>query len=394
MSALACSQQLRAILAERATSRELWRTGADLSSSPSIEVSGRPRLPKPHDQSGKERFTRTSALYRTFILAAVMFVVSSASAQGTNVGFAKVQIPNGTEPPLTAGIWYPTDAEPSVHPIELFAQTVAVNTPVKGYSLPLVVISHGGGGSYASHYETALALAHAGFVAAAISHAGDTYDDQSKVLQLWRRPEQLRVLVSYMLRNWPPHERLDASRIGAFGFSNGGFTVLVAAGGIPDLKKIGPYCHAHTDHDLCQALKNAKIDPAHVGDDVPPNAWAADPRIKAVVAAAPAFAFTFTKSGLKNVHIPIQLWRAADDHHQPNPYYEEILRQRLPQPPEYHVIPDAGHYDFLPPCSASLAAANPLICADPSGFSRTTFHEEFNGDIVRFFRRTLKVSQK
>jgi predicted dienelactone hydrolase len=196
-----------------------------------------------------------------------------------------------------------------------------------------------------------------------------------------------------MLHNWPQHKRLDANRIGAFGFSNGGFTVLVAAGGIPDLKKIGPYCQVHPGHDLCQTLKKAKVDLSLV-DDVPSGAWVADRRIKAVVMAAPAFAFTFTRDELKNVRIPIQLWRAADDHHQPNPYYEEFLRQRLPQPPEYHVVPGAGHYDFLPPCSASLAAANPLVCADPSGFNRTIFHEEFNSDIVRFFRTTLNVPQK
>jgi predicted dienelactone hydrolase len=206
-----------------------------------------------------------------------------------------------------------------------------VNAPIKGDDLSFVVISHGGGGSYASHYDTALALAHAGFVAAAISHTGDTYDDQSKVLQLWLRPEQLRVLVSYMLLDWPQHERLDGNRIGAFGFSNGGFTVLVAAGGIPDLKKIGPYCRAHPGHDLCETLTRAKVDTSHLDDDVPLCAWSADRRIKAVVMAAPAFAFTFPRDALKNVRIPIQLWRADDDHHQPNPYYEEFLRERLPQ---------------------------------------------------------------
>ena len=337
---------------------------------------------------------RKFKLFATFIFPIVMFFASSAVAQNTYVGFTKVQITNGTELPLTVGIWYPTDAEPSVHPLELFEQNVAINASVKGDHLPLVVISHGGGGSFASHYDTALALAHAGFVATAVSHAGDTYDDQSKVLQLWRRPEQLRVLVNYMLRDWPQHERLDANRIGAFGFSNGGFTVLVSAGGIPDLNKVGPYCQSHPDHDLCQALKKANFDPNNVGDHVPSDAWTADPRIKSIVVAAPAFAFTFTKDGLAKVHIPIQLWRAADDHHQPNPYYEQILVQRLPQAPEYHVIPGAGHYDFLPPCSVSLAALNPLVCADSSGFNRRAFHEEFNGDIVRFFRATLRVSSE
>ena len=331
-----------------------------------------------------------SALYKAFLFIAVMSLTSFGSAQGTNVGFMVVQIPNGTEPPLTAGIWYPTDAEPSTHALGLFTQNVALEAPVRGHNLPLVVISHGGGGSYEGHYDTALSLAHAGFVAAAISHAGDTYDDQSKVLQLWRRPAQLRLLVSYMLQNWPQHERLDASRIGGFGFSNGGFTMLVAAGGIPDLNKIGPYCQAHLGHDLCQALKQAKVDSSHLGDLVPSSdVWIADPRIKSVVIAAPAFAFTFTKDGLKGIHIPIQLWRAANDRHQPNPYYEETLLPRLPRLPEYHVIPRAGHYDFLPACSAKLAAVNPLICADPPGFNRSGFHEQFDSEIVRFFRRTL-----
>ena len=141
-------------------------------------------------------------------------------------------------------------------------------------------------------------------------------------------------------------------------------------------------------------MRKANFDPDNVGDHIPPDVWTADPRIKSIVVAALAFAFTFTKDGLAKVHVPIQLWRAADDHHQPNPYYEQTLVHLLPQALEYHVSPGAGHYDFLPPCSVSLAAVNPLVCTDPSGFSRRAFHEEFNNDIVRFFRTTLRVSSK
>jgi predicted dienelactone hydrolase len=338
---------------------------------------------------------RSCLLCLTFGFVALLSVATLANGQSANVGFAEVKINNGTEPPLVAGIWYPTDAEPSPHSLELTKQTVAEGAPVRGYDLPLVVLSHGGGGSYASHYDTALALAHAGFVAAAISQAGDTYNDQSKVLQLWRRPQQLRTLISYMLRDWPEHGRLDKNRIGAFGYSNGGFTVLVAAGGVPDLRRIGPYCQIHPGQDLCVALKGANVDIAHLYKGVPASyGWVADPRIKAAVIAAPAFAFTFATGGLTNVHIPIQLWRAAEDHHQPNPYYEETLRRLLPQPPEYHVVSGAGHFDFLPPCSTRLAAANPLICKDPSSFNRTTFHDEFNSEIVQFFKATLKLSAR
>ncbi|WP_085488235.1 alpha/beta hydrolase family protein [Paraburkholderia susongensis] len=320
---------------------------------------------------------------------ATLFFLVIARAFAADVGFEEVKIANGTEPPLTAGIWYPTNAPATPHALGAFTQTVAPGAPIAGSHLPLVVISHGGGGGYDSHYDTALALAHAGFVAAAVSHAGDTFDDQSHVLQLWRRPAQLHRLVDYMLDEWPWHGRLDAARVGAFGFSNGGFTVLVAAGGIPDLSKIAPYCAAHPEHDLCEVLKHAGVDP-HFDADVPASVWVHDPRIKAIVVAAPAFGFTFGRAGLSSVRAPIQIWRAAEDRHQPHPYYDEAVRTDLPRPPEYHVVANAGHYDFLPPCDARLSRKMPEICTSLPGFDRAAFHEYFNADVVRFFQARLR----
>ena len=159
------------------------------------------------------------------------------------VGFEAVRVPNGSEPPLLAGVWYPTSAEPQDVPLENFTQRVAPSGPVEGRALPLIVISHGGGGS--------------GFMVAAVSHAGDTYDDQSKVLMLWRRPAQLSRLIDFMLQDWRGHSAIDPQRIGAFGFSNGGFAVLVEAGAKPELGRIDPYCAANPQHDLCTTLAKA-----------------------------------------------------------------------------------------------------------------------------------------
>lgn len=322
------------------------------------------------------------------VITAVLFLAAPASA--ANVGFEEIRIANGTEAPLTVGVWYPTDAAETPQRLGDVVQNVAPRAAVAGRGLPLVVLSHGGGGGYDGHYDTALALAHAGFVVAALSHAGDTHDDQSQVLKLWRRPAQLRRLISFMLDEWPHHDQLDGRRVGAFGFSNGGFTVLVAAGGVPDLGKIGPYCEANPDHDLCRLLKQAGVDPRVAGGAAPADAWTPDPRVKAVVVAAPAFGFAFTGAGLANVHIPVQLWRGAEDRHQPDPWYEEPVRLALPQPPDYHVVPGAGHYDFLPPCGPHVAAAVPQICADPPDFDRAAFHARFNADVTRFFEANLR----
>jgi predicted dienelactone hydrolase len=131
-------------------------------------------------------------------LVAVIAAASALLAAPTfaaNVGFEEIKIANGAEAPLTGGVWYPTDAPETEQSLGDIAQDVAPLAAVAGRDLPLVVLSHGGGGGYDSHYDTAFALAHAGFVVAAVSHQGDTYNDQSQVLKLWRRPAQARRLV-------------------------------------------------------------------------------------------------------------------------------------------------------------------------------------------------------
>jgi predicted dienelactone hydrolase len=315
-------------------------------------------------------------------VTAVLLSVFAVSAFAADVGFEEVRIPNGAEPPLVAGIWYPARAPDSV------THSVTPNAPLAGSHLPLVVMSHGGAGWYDGHHDTALALARAGFVAAAVSHAGDTFKDQSRVLQLWRRPAQLHRLLDYMLDEWRGHERLDATRIGAFGFSNGGFTVLVAAGATPDLSTVQPFCTAHPDHDLCQALQQAHVD-LRFAADIPANVWIHDPRIKAVVVAAPAFGFAFGHAGLRNVRASVQLWSAAGDRHQPHPDYDEPVRDDLPRAPDYRSVANAGHYDFLPPCDTRVSRLRPEICASPPGFDRAKFHERFNADVVQFFKSAL-----
>jgi predicted dienelactone hydrolase len=85
----------------------------------------------------------------------------------------------------------------------------------------------------------------------------------------------------------------------------------------------------------------------------------------------------------------VQLWRAADDRHQPHPYYDEAVRAALPGPVDYHVIPLAGHFAFLQPCGERLIIAQLAICKDARGFDRAAFHRAFNAEVVRFFHAHL-----
>jgi predicted dienelactone hydrolase len=118
---------------------------------------------------------------RLMAVITALFALAATPAFAADVGFEEVRIANGAEPPLTAGIWYPTSTPATPHALGNVTQIVAPGAPVAGRRLPLVVMSHGGGGWYDGHYDTALALAHAGFVVASVSHAGDTFNDQPGV---------------------------------------------------------------------------------------------------------------------------------------------------------------------------------------------------------------------
>lgn len=325
-----------------------------------------------------------------FAVLFAAFALNANAADTFNAGFQRFTIPGPAgEKPLTAGVWYPTTAEPSEQRNGPVTQDVATDAPLSGKNHPLVVISHGSGGWFGGHYDTAIALAHAGFIVAAVTHRGDSNDDQSRTVQIWIRPAQLKLLTDYMLTQWTAHEAIDPNRIGVFGFSAGAFTALVAAGGTPDLRAVGPYCDQHPQTAVCAVVgSKPKLDDMVAG--LNPLTWVHDDRIRAAVVAAPAIGFTFGRTGLADVKVPVQLWRAEFDHVLPSPDYAEAVRDALPTRPEYHVVANADHYDFLPPCSPTqLEHAPPEICASRPGFDRADFHKHFNADVVAFFSRTL-----
>jgi predicted dienelactone hydrolase len=304
-------------------------------------------------------------------------------AHAGSVGFETASAPVPGDKPLAVTIWYPADAPERPTPLGLYSQSVAPGAAVSGRGHPLVVISHGTGGSNADHYDTARALAAAGFVVAAPTHTGDTLGDRSRSMRITERPAELSRVIDFMTRDWRGHDAVDAGRIGAFGFSSGGFTVLGAIGGEPDMAGLARHCAEHPHFYDC-ALQRQFGGPAAA--PAAPLPVAHDPRIKAAVAAAPALGFAFAPSGLAKVNIPVQLWRAEWDTVLPQPYYAEVVHGLLPKA-EYHVVLAAEHFDFMGPCSAALAKAAPSICVD--NIDRAAFHVRFNADVVRFFRKTL-----
>jgi predicted dienelactone hydrolase len=327
--------------------------------------------------------TLDSKLFATALILGVNLSGACVHAAGFQHGYAAD--PGGK--PLEIGIWYPSQATAQPMTMGPTTMTVAVNGTVEGKSLPLVVMSHGTGGSFLGHFDTAIALADAGFVVVAATHTGDNYADQSRSVDVMDRPRQISRVVDHMLSTWDGRATIDPARIGMFGFSAGGFTTLVSIGGIPDLSKVGPMCRQYPADFACQLIAKSGSNSA-----VPlttSRSGGADARIKAAVVAAPALGFTFSPDGLKNVKVPVQLWRAENDVILPHPRYAEAVRLALPDRPDYQVVPNAGHFDFLAPCSSALASIAPAICASAAGFDRAAFHATFDAAVVSFFNKTL-----
>jgi predicted dienelactone hydrolase len=188
-----------------------------------------------------------------------------------------------------------------------------------------------------------------------------------------------------MLKNWPGQDRINAERVGAFGFSAGGFTVLAAVGTQPDLRLVAKHC-AESPEFVCDVLRQAKSPLLNAGTPTLGDALVADPRIRAAVVAAPGLGFTLGPNALANVRVPIQLWSGDQDDRVPYASNARLVREALGSTVEFHAVSGAGHTSFLVPCGVLKP---PGVCSDPAQFDRKAFHTTMNGSVVAFFEKNL-----
>jgi len=87
--------------------------------------------------------------------------------------------------------------------------------------------------------------------------------------------------------------------------------------------------------------------------------------------------------------VPIQLWASELGGDGVTPHNVAAVDSGLPIKHEYHVVPNSAHFAFLAPCPPALAQARPEICTDAPGFDRGTFHQQFDADVLAFFRAQL-----
>jgi len=302
------------------------------------------------------------------------------------VGLRSIEIHEPTTgTTMPAMVFYPsTDATPAtqVGPYKVDAAFAAAPSPGRH---PLVLLSHGHAGSSLGHHPLAVSLANAGYIVAAVEHAGDSYRDQSGFgteRVLYGRAWQVSSLLDALLADTRFGALIDPERIGVAGFSAGGYTSLLLLGAEPDPARRLVYCKQHPkDEELClQKPANA----APLTERRP----TADARVRAAFVMAPLAVF-FSPETLNQVEHPVYVHAALADRTLLPDWNALAVRDGVARLSGWRGIEGADHYVYLAPCPPAMAQVASAICTDPPGIDRAAIQAQAATDAIAFFGDTL-----
>jgi predicted dienelactone hydrolase len=310
---------------------------------------------------------------------------------------------------LSAIVWYPSEDTnqgkdqyigPPDAPL-FYAGRVAKDAtfaPSFG-KYPLIALSHGTGGSSLQMAWLATYLAARGFIVVAVNHPGNNAVTGYTTLGFvegWERAKDISTAISGMLADPRFGPKIDADRIGAAGFSYGGYTMMELAGATTDFNRLLAWCNEPNNNcdvpempDLSEKFKTIQQQPdvqkslAHAGDSY------RDPRIRAVFAIAPAVAHAFTAESLEKVTIPVEIVVGAADPIAPPAENAQFLAANI-KGSKLTILPGGvAHYTFLDVGTEAGKKQFPQLFADKNGVDRDFVHQQVAEMALNFFTQSL-----
>lgn len=326
------------------------------------------------------------------LLLAFAAAANSADAADPAYRSGVTRITVSAAEPFDVMVWYPTQAAETPFQVGPYTVTAARDAPVAdGGPFAATLLSHGHLGSPLGHRELAQYLARSGFIVVAPTHIGDSSTPASPRPQrqvLEDRPRQASAALDNVLADPRFAPFIDRARIGAVGFSAGGYTVLALAGARPSLAVALTYCRAHPDDEGSCGPGQADAASNVAPGDLPALDVAPDPRIRVIIAMDP-LAILFDRAALAGVRVPVLLLRPADDGFMRSAGNALAVVTGLPVPPRQMVVP-GRHFIFLDPCPAVIFQAAPLLCQDAPGIDRAAIHRQIEPQIAAFLRDSLR----
>jgi len=302
-------------------------------------------------------------------------------------------------------VYYPSGDASQPVPRGRFVLDVAPDGRVMPGNGRLVVISHGSGGSPWVHADLARDLVEAGFIVAMPQHRADNYRDGSDPgPDSWTiRPAEVSRAIDAMGRDPRFAPLLHLDKVGVFGMSAGGHTVLSLAGGRWSPARFMRHCEQHIAEDFqscvgtITSLTGGPLDGLkkwlalqvirHRFDDDTPRV-AADPRIAAAVAGVPAAA-DFDMNSLATPTVPLGLVTAEQDRWLTPRFHADLVLAACMTCVRIADLPAGGHGALLSPHPPGLNGLLGDLLNDPPGFDRAEV-PEVNRKIAAFFERYLE----
>ncbi|HZR73612.1 hypothetical protein [Bradyrhizobium sp.] len=309
---------------------------------------------------------------------------------------------------LRITVWYPAASDAPEHPLvigrpdkPLFdVGTVAPDAVFeRNKSYPVIMWSHGFGGTARMMGWFGIAMARDGYIVIAVDHPGNNGADRMTMtgaVLWWDRADDLRTALDEVGRDPVIGPHLDSDRVGAAGFSAGGFAALVAAGAKVDPTRWIRFCRENPDDGDCQpneefaatfddqakALNSAElaVDVAQASQDH------ALPRLRAVFAIAPAWVQALCPASLSGLRVPVHIVLGDADNVE-TPATSGLAAGALIPNAAVDLLPGVGHYDFLATCT-ELGRANLPPCQ--SAHAQAKAHDYAIGAAQVFFDRFLR----
>ncbi|WP_371171520.1 alpha/beta hydrolase family protein [Aliiroseovarius sp. 2305UL8-7] len=299
-----------------------------------------------------------------------------------------------TDRPLAWSAWYPvsTDDTGGNRPHGQFFDLgdVEVDRELADSSaFPVVLLSHGTGGSPESMGWLARRLAQNGYVVIGAHHHGNTGREPYRAegfLCWWERALDLSALLSMLSEYGPFSGRLDVERVHAVGFSLGGYTALALAGARTSMDRYlswasrsgvssatGPREFPNVASHIKRLLESSSTFR---------KSWARqdasfkDERIRSITAIAPAPPVrAFDAESLQSISIPVTLISGEADTEAPSRDCADWLATINSRFDKVSIGQNVGHYTFLGFPTANVIEGEEFVFIDNPGVDREDVHE-------------------